>query len=146
MHFKVPSLTYLLMTTSPPQPDVLTWAPFTSSEDMPLQEVVLLEDNEGKFHTGLFRKANNSVLGFVSGRFHFDHKLIRWASIQHILPEPTIKPGKVVKPPPEDKAKSRSTKAIKRTTSTLGIEKLNLKVHEALRGLQTQKDDQQPTT
>jgi hypothetical protein len=70
--------------------ETIIWNKFTTIEEIPIDEVILLEldTTHRKFQTGYFRKNDSgNVLGIVGNVFHFDVKIIQWASINHLLPK-----------------------------------------------------------
>lgn len=67
---------------------ILDWKPWEGVENIPIGECLLFEVYDGvlKYHTGRFGLNNSQKpVGTIGCRFHFDHKIKRWARIQHLL-------------------------------------------------------------
>lgn len=66
------------------------WKPF-DRKTVPVDELLLFEYKYGKtsrYSSGTFNTTQpGQSIGVINGMFHFDITLIRYRSIQHLLPE-----------------------------------------------------------
>lgn len=67
-------------------PDKLEWVEWTGTEDVPIVTLLLMEvEGHNRYQTGIFTKNGKTIFGVVGGCFHFDHNLIAYAKIQHLV-------------------------------------------------------------
>jgi hypothetical protein len=94
------------MTTANTVPvgEHLTWKPWTTADDIPLREHLLIQGEYEDYHIGVFDEAANGRLYcVVNGMAWFDRTIIRWALIEHLLAEkPPERPEKIQRKPDYD--------------------------------------------
>lgn len=74
------------MATETEKGHVLDWYSWAGDQSVPTNEWLLCECEGDDYHIGRFELTDHGcVIGIVGGHFHFDRRLVRWASIQHLI-------------------------------------------------------------